>query len=407
MNEEPIVEIVSPLKNRTRQLLKIHYEHETNRHPYNRNRESPFERRMRELAKDAANSLISDKKNNAGTVDDVQVYADFLCLTVETKRDAMPFFEVHPNIQFRPLDGDACSEDCLAGESVVDRVLCGILNEQIRGPLTIARHYLSEMKYIGPVRNVPPREFSPRATVDVDRWEDGLAAWDLIYKGDDADLIDNVNRWLSDENKLNTGYRFRREVFEEVPRSVDDEAVMEEAAGNGIDSGEFPSIPVDNPIGTRVSLHDRVNDVRVTPHDIGFGLSQLIPIVVGILNNHHGLMVIEEPEFHLHPVIQVAIGDLFIHSARKDSTNRNKDRLLIVETHSEHVILRILRRITEADEGELPSNFCGIDPEDLSVTHVGKGDEFTRIRRLRVTRQGGFLDHWPEGFFEERCAELF
>ena len=129
--------------------------------------------------------------------------------------------------------------------------------------------------------------------------------------------------------------------------------------------------------------------------------------MIGALSNRQGLLTIDKPEYSLHPVVQVALGDWFIYLARTESAVRNESRTLVVETHSEHLILRILRRITEAFEGKLPEGFEGIDPEDLSVTYFLKKSGITGIRRLRVTQQGGFFDNWPEGFFEERYEELF
>src|SRR5207245_996145 len=93
-------------------------------------------------------------------------------------------------------------------------------------------------------------------------------------------------------------------------------------------------------------------------------------------------------------------------------------RQFLLETHSEHLLLRLLRRIRETTEGELPQGHPGLKPEQISVVYVEPGDEqdrlegdqrppAVRLRHLRIDETGECLDRWPRGFFEERAEELF
>lgn len=77
------------------------------------------------------------------------------------------------------------------------------------------------------------------------------------------------------------------------------------------------------------------------------------------------------------------------------------------ETHSEHIILRLLRRIREKTDNELPPGVIGLEPEEVSVVYVETGESGVNFRSLRIDKQGEFLDRWPKGFFEERAEELF
>ena len=110
----------------------------------------------------------------------------------------------------------------------------------------------------------------------------------------------------------------------------------------------------------------------------------------------------------MHPAIQVKLGDLFIESARE---HESMERTFLIETHSEHLLLRLLRRIQEATDNELPPNTVGLKAEDLSVIYIEpvrtERRIRTRVKQLRVDKTGEFEDRWPNGFFDERYGELF
>jgi len=80
---------------------------------------------------------------------------------------------------------------------------------------------------------------------------------------------------------------------------------------------------------------------------------------------------------------------------------------LLIETHSEHIMLRLLRRIREKSEGEQPPGVRGLILGDLSVVYVEGSNDGVRFVLLRVAEDGDFLDRWPKGFVEERAEELF
>ena len=79
----------------------------------------------------------------------------------------------------------------------------------------------------------------------------------------------------------------------------------------------------------------------------------------------------------------------------------------MIETHSEHLILRLLRRIRETTEGKIAIEAQKLQPEDVSVLYVEQTKLGTEAMRLRVAPVGVFIDPWPQGFFEERGEELF
>jgi predicted ATPase len=157
---------------------------------------------------------------------------------------------------------------------------------------------------------------------------------------------------------------------------------------------------------TEIALRDFEKGIIVAPRDVGVGISQMIPVIVVCLWDNRGIVAIEQPELHVHPAIQVGLGDLFIRAIQPDGSPY-PGKSLLIETHSEHIMLRLLRRIRETSADELPPGVTGLQPEDLSVIYVEGSDDGVTFGPLRVDRDGEFLDQWPKGFFEERAGELF
>ena len=123
-------------------------------------------------------------------------------------------------------------------------------------------------------------------------------------------------------------------------------------------------------------------DLDIT--DVGFGISQVLPIIIqGFLSDEDSLTIIEQPEIHLHPKMQAELGDLFIGIAQND---RKK---LVVETHSEYLLRRIRRRISE---GKIDSNDVAI-----CLFHAREKDKPAWVEILEIGEKGEFK--WPEEFY--------
>ncbi len=123
--------------------------------------------------------------------------------------------------------------------------------------------------------------------------------------------------------------------------------------------------------------------------DVGFGVSQVLPVIVECFYvPARSIIIFEQPEIHLHPRVQADLADLFIDAihAREDARERRVQ--VIVESHSEHFLRRLQRRIAERkllpDEAAL--YFC----ED----HSGE----VRLRQLGLNLFG-YIDNWPRDFF--------
>lgn len=284
--------------------------------------------------------------------------------------------------------------------------LSALLDELVLGPIRIVRDYLSAMTYVGPLREIPSRKYRPRLSPDESRWAQGLAAWDLLYTDPSGKLLEEVNAWLGGEERLKTGYRLEKFQFKEVPVPSRFHQLFERGLSED-DLGELQDLYATLSGRSEIALRDFKKGIIVSPSDVGVGISQMIPVIVGCLRNHQGILAIEQPELHVHPAIQVGLGDLFIRAGQKSDSIFGPGKTLLVETHSEHIMLRLLRRIREASENEVPPGMIGLSPDDLAVIYVESTDEGVLFRPLRVDREGDFIDRWPRGFFEERAEELF
>lgn len=286
------------------------------------------------------------------------------------------------------------------------RGLSSLIDELVLGPVRIVSDYLRSMTYIGPLREIPSRDYNPRLSPDESRWAQGLAAWDLLYTQPDDSLLENVNNWMVSEERLKTGYQLEKLQLKQVPTT----SAFHQFFQRGIqedDLGDLQELYTKFLTTTEIALLDINKNITVSPSDIGVGISQMLPVVVACLMKPKGLVSVEQPELHIHPAIQVGLGDLFIEATQDTQPAVGADRTLLVETHSEHIMLRLLRRIREKNEGTLPPDIMGLSPSGVSVVYVEATENGTEFQALRIDADGEFLDRWPKGFFRERAKELF
>ncbi|MCW5971166.1 MAG: AAA family ATPase [Blastocatellales bacterium] len=278
------------------------------------------------------------------------------------------------------------------------------LTQALVGPGDLLRERLREFRYIGPLRSTPPRNHQPSLTERKEDWANGIAAWDELYRNEA--LVSEVSDWMFNPEKLGTGYSLQLRRFKEIP--IDSPLLNElfVALQNGTffedyDLDSFVAERDRYEIRKRLTLVEEGRDLEFTPYDIGIGISQVLPVAVGALATRSGILAIEQPELHLHPAVQVRLGDLFIESAIGERGNT-----LIIETHSEHLLLRIMRRLRETNAGRLPEGKLPIKPEHIAVLFVERNRSQTLIREMPLNEQGELVKAWPGGFFEEDLEEM-
>lgn len=404
LDGEPFATCLSPPQAGRAQLTEFNFAHPLSRRALRPDEQDDQDAKALVISSPLEDEIFTLAREAAADRSTPDTPDDHLRIAVETVNGALPNLDRDlalgirdPNVRKAEL------------EERTPRVngLRALLSEMFLGPARIIRDYLGEMTYIGPLREIPTRSYRPQVTPDEARWAQGLAAWDLLYADRKGDLMEEVNRWLGGESLLRTGYRLERVEIKEVPVPGVFHQMFERGL-NEDDIGELQELYQSLPVRTEIALRDFQKGILVAPGDVGVGISQMVPVVVAALRKRDGILAIEQPELHIHPAIQVGMGDLLIRAAQVDPDGLPvAGKTLLVETHSEHILLRLLRRIRERTDNELPPGVIGLEPENLSVIYVESNAQGVRFRPLRVDEDGDFRDQWPNGFFEERAGELF
>lgn len=296
-------------------------------------------------------------------------------------------------------------------------VINEIFSDLIVSPLDNLFSLLNESICIGPLRHIPDALHHPNPYVEQKDWHNGIGAWDSLSSLDLPTLL-KIDGWMTDENKLGLGVGLGLSLDLAQPidvplrsekgslyNSVHEKLKIEESKldeikdkeSQWLEYFELAELPQD---GVKdISLWDLSSNLKVMSSDVGVGVSQLMPLVIASLTKKKGLVACEQPELHVHPKVQVAIGDLLTQGNDKSS--------FLIETHSEHLILRLLRRVRETSERNLPEGFNPVKPEDISVVFLERSPQGVKVNRLAVTEDGDFETEWPGGFFDERDEELF
>lgn len=134
----------------------------------------------------------------------------------------------------------------------------------------------------------------------------------------------------------------------------------------------------------------------ISADNMGFGVSYSLAIIIALLSAQPGaLIILENPEAHLHPQAQSEIANLISFVAERGVQ-------VIVETHSDHIINGVLVNCKRKERGEQ-----GIDREKVSIYYIGEKDEFhsSIVEKIEVLEDGK-LDKQPDGFFDKAEHDL-
>ena len=112
--------------------------------------------------------------------------------------------------------------------------------------------------------------------------------------------------------------------------------------------------------------------------DVGYGVSQALPVITELLREDApDSFLLQQPEVHLHPMAQAALGSLFCQVV-------GPGRQLIVETHSDHLLDRVRMEVSDGK--------TGLKPDDVSILFFERGDLDVSIHSLRIDDRGNILD---------------
>ena len=283
-------------------------------------------------------------------------------------------------------------------------IVSELLSDVLVAPLDNLLEILKKSISIGPIRKIIDANYQPLPYIEQKDWFDGSAAWSYLEKAD-LDTLKKIHTWMSDEDKLNLGYGIAlKEVQSTIKTFNINNASSKINADNRLevkvhDDSDFISSNEGREEKTyHYTIVDKFNQIPVTPSEVGTGVSQLMPLIIAAVSQEGGIVACEQPELHLHPRIQVAIADLLTQNI--DNVN------YLVETHSEHLILRLLKRIRQHTDNELPEGLEFIKKSDVAIIYLEPTENGVIANKIGITEDGEFTDNWPHGFFSERRQEL-
>ena len=228
----------------------------------------------------------------------------------------------------------------------------------------------SHVHYLGPVRIQPQRHYHWEGAhpKEIDQWG-GRAIETVLSAGirklkssnkENAALIeDRISEWLQ---RMELAHSFRL-----IPTSSLDDQNYE------------------------VRIQKSLSSVEVTLADMGYGLADVLPMLIYCYYVEEGsMLILEQPGVHLHPKVQSELADFFI-----EVVNERKLQIL-VESHSEHLLNRLQRRIAEEKISV-----------DQTALYFCRNDEGVSSKERLITDKFGNISNWPENFFGDEMSELF
>lgn len=235
---------------------------------------------------------------------------------------------------------------------------------------------LNSVYYLGPLREHPKRIYS---------WS-GETPESVGQKGEFA--IAAILAASAQERKLNRGPKKHLYRFDEfIAQWLKDLGIIESFAVKPVAEGRKEYEVV-------VKTHAAGSEVKIT--DVGFGVSQVLPALVqAFYCPPHSTVWMEQPEIHLHPQVQAELADVFISAIQARENGSPRDVQLIVESHSEHFLNRLQRRVAEGT----------LHAEDVAVYFCRRAGSVTELEPLRLNMFGE-IENWPENFFGDEMADI-
>ena len=235
---------------------------------------------------------------------------------------------------------------------------------------------LGSIYYLGPLREHPKRIYS---------WS-GETPESVGQKGEFT--IAAILAASAQERLLNRGPKKRNYRFDEfIAQWLKELGVIDSFSVKPVAKGrkEYEVL---------LKTHRAASEVKIT--DVGFGVSQVLPALVqAFYCPPNSTIWMEQPEIHLHPQVQAELADVFISATKARENGRERNVQLIVESHSEHFLNRIQRRVAE---GEL-------EPKDVAVYFCRRTDSATELEPLQLNMFGE-IENWPEHFFGDEMADI-
>jgi hypothetical protein len=241
--------------------------------------------------------------------------------------------------------------------------------------LDLERQFGERLFYLGPLRQNPSRRYSWQGSTPSDVGVAGERAVEALLASR-ARRNPRTNTRRYDKR----GYAVRRITVEEhVAQWLKELDLLQ-----SFDVEQLAGIDI-----YRVMVQRHDGSSRVSLADVGFGVSQVLPVLVLLAYVPEGsTVVLEQPELHLHPAVHAGLADIILE------VSAIRKIQVIVESHSEHLLRRLQRRVAEgkAKTDDIALFFCEYNNGESS------------LKRLDLSELGQ-IRNWPDGFFGDLMAE--
>lgn len=252
-----------------------------------------------------------------------------------------------------------------------DRVFTDFQNAGFLGELQLIFEQLfARVYYLGPLRDFPKRHYT---------WA-GSEPADMGGRGERV-----VDALLASRHRgkyVSPGARRKKRTLEEhiatwlkTLNLVHDFSVEPIAEGSNL---------------YHVHIKSTSGAAKVLVPDVGFGVSQVLPVLVLCYYVPEGsTILLEQPEIHLHPSVQMGLADVFIDAVR------NRNIQIILESHSEHLLRRLQRRVAEGT----------LKPDEAALYFCKTADSGSTLTPLDLDLFGS-ITNWPKDFFGDEFGEM-
>ena len=228
----------------------------------------------------------------------------------------------------------------------------------------------SRVHYLGPLREYPKREYAWSGGRPSDMGRRGERVIEAILASREAGVLYSRGRG-----------RKRQTLEERVAQWLKDLELIHSFEVRPItEGGKLFQVWVKRTASS--------SEVLIT--DVGFGVSQILPVITLCYYVPEGsIILLEQPEIHLHPNVQSGLADVLI-----DAIKTRKIQI-IIESHSEHLLRRLQRRIAEEK----------LNPEDTALYFCSVSRDRSKLQTLELD-MFGTIANWPPGFFGDEFEEI-
>jgi predicted ATPase len=244
----------------------------------------------------------------------------------------------------------------------------GAQGELIRSVGPALLDELGRIIYLGPVRRLAQRDYVWAGRMPAHIGDDGAKAVDAL-------IASGVARHAA--KKRNHPVPAQAQLFEQTIRWLKDMNLADGLSIRALGNSARYELLIEN--------GDQASNLK----DVGVGVSQVIPVIVAALFAQPGhIVIVEEPESHLHPLAQSKLAELLAQVSKERNVQ------FIVETHSEHLFRRMQTLIAKQQ----------ITLKDAAMYFVEREGKAARMRPLELD-DFGRVKNWPEGFFGDALGE--